>query len=62
MTHKKFFVAMLLALIAVPAMLLAGPNPGDPAPAFSLPDTAGISHALSSYRGHVVHLQFWDSG
>ena len=62
MTNKKFFAAMLLVLIAVPTMLLAGPAVGDPAPNFSLPDTAGISHALSSYRGHVVHLQFWDSG
>jgi hypothetical protein len=60
--NKKLLAMMLLVLLAIPATLVAGPNPGDPAPNFSLPDTAGISHALLSYRGHVVHLQFWDSG
>jgi hypothetical protein len=61
LTNKKFLAAVLLALVAVPAILLAGPNPGDLAPDFTIPDTAGVNHSLSDYRGKVVQLFFWQS-
>jgi peroxiredoxin len=50
-----------LALLALPALLMAWPQPGTPAPNFNLPDTAGTYHALTSYRGKVVQLFFWQS-
>jgi hypothetical protein len=55
-------VIALAALAFAPAILMAGPNPGDPAPNFYLPDTANVYHYLSDYRGSVVHLFFWYSG
>ena len=58
---KKLFLAAASLLLLVPALVMAGPAPGSPAPDFTLPDTAGINHTLSSYRGHVVQLFFWQS-
>ncbi|MEO0109024.1 MAG: redoxin domain-containing protein [candidate division WOR-3 bacterium] len=51
----KLFVLPVLT----PVLFLAGPNPGDPAPDFYIPDTAGDYHYLSSYRGQVIQLVFW---
>ena len=36
-------------------------NPGNMAPAFSLPDTSGNSISLENYKGKVVLLDFWAS-
>jgi len=58
---RKMVIA-LAVLAFVPALLIAGPNPGDPAPNFTLPDSAGVNHQLTSYRGKVVLLNFWQSG
>jgi peroxiredoxin len=54
---------LLLALVvlAVPAILMAAPGVGDPAPNFTLPDTAGVDHQLTDYAGKVVQLFFWQS-
>jgi peroxiredoxin len=54
---------LLLALVvlAVPAILMAAPGVGDPAPDFTLPDTAGVNHSLTDYTGKVVQLFFWQS-
>ncbi len=54
---------LLLALVvlAVPAILMAAPGVGDPAPNFTLPDTAGVNHQLTDYAGKVVQLFFWQS-
>jgi peroxiredoxin len=54
---------LLLALVvlAVPAILMAAPGVGDPAPNFTLPDTAGVNHQLTDYAGKVVSLFFWQS-
>jgi peroxiredoxin len=41
---------------------VATPDVGDKAPNFSLPDTAGVNHKLTEFRGKVVVLNFWQSG
>ncbi len=53
---------LLALLLLAPVLLLAGPNPGDPAPDFYIPDTAGNYHYLSSYQGRTIQLFFWYSG
>jgi hypothetical protein len=52
----------LVALAAIPAMLMAGPGPGDFAPSVTLPDTANVNHVVpGDYAGHVLQLFFWQS-
>lgn len=34
-------------------------GPGDPAPAFKLPDITGAEHSLEQHKGEVVLLHFW---
>lgn len=51
----------LLALALVPMLAMASPVPGQAAPDFTLPDTAGVTHHLSDYSGQVVQLFFWQS-
>jgi hypothetical protein len=57
---RKILLA-LVVLAAVPAMMMAYPAVGDPAPNFTLPDTAGVNHSLTDYAGKVVQLFFWQS-
>jgi thiol-disulfide isomerase/thioredoxin len=33
--------------------------PGKPAPDFELPDSGGILHRLSDYKGNIVYVDFW---
>jgi peroxiredoxin len=41
---------------------MAWPQPGDPAPVFTLPDTANVMHTFpADYAGHVVQLFFWET-
>ena len=49
----------LLALLALAPSAFAVLNVGDPAPDFNIPDTAGMNHHLTEWRGKVVLLQFW---
>jgi len=58
--RKTLFTFVVLA--AIPAMVMAWPQPGDPAPDFTLPDSAGTSHQLTDYAGKVVMLNFWYAG
>ena len=51
----------LVVLAAVPATVMAWPQPGTLAPNFTLPDTAGVNHSLYDYQGKVVFLFFWMS-
>jgi len=57
---RKLLLAMV-ALAAVPAMMMASPGVGEPAPNFTLPDTANVNHSLTDYAGSVVQLFFWES-
>ena len=57
--RKTLFALAVLA--AIPAMVMAWPQPGEEAPNFSLPDTAGVYQQLSVYTGKVVLLFFWQS-
>jgi peroxiredoxin len=53
----------LLTLLALgAATAVAGPGIGEPAPHFSIPDTAWVSRQLAEFRGQVVLLNFWTSG
>jgi hypothetical protein len=58
---KKLLLATVGVLLLAPAMLVAGPQVGSPAPNFTLPDTAYVNHSLLGYRGKVVQLFFWQS-
>ncbi len=63
MLRYKTVLPMLLGLLALlPVVATATLQVGDPAPDFTLPDTAYVNHALSEYRGKVVLLNFWQSG
>jgi hypothetical protein len=58
---RKTLLALVI-LAAVPAMTMAWPHPGEPAPSIALPDTADVVHTVpSEYAGHVLHLLFWQS-
>lgn len=57
---RKLLLA-LVVLAAIPAMVMAWPQPGTLAPNFTLPDTANVNHSLYDYQGKVVQLFFWQS-
>ena len=58
---RKILLAMVV-LAAIPAMIMAYPLPGDPAPSITLPDTAYVMHTIpGDYAGHVIQLFFWQS-
>ncbi len=52
---KRFFLALTLA-VTLPAF--AAPTPGQPAPDFTLTDTAGKSVKLSDLKGKTVVLEW----
>jgi hypothetical protein len=59
---RKLLLAMVV-LAAVPAILMAYPPNGSPAPSFTIPDTADVMHTLpGDYAGHVLHFFFWQHG
>lgn len=53
--------ALLLLLAALP-LASAGPEVGQPAPDFTLPDTKGETHSLEDYRGEWVVLEWLNYG
>jgi hypothetical protein len=58
---RKILLAVVI-LATVPAMTMAWPQPGDPAPSVTLPDTANVPHVVpGDYVHHVLHLIFWQS-
>ena len=48
----------LAVLVALPAWAAAAAVVGQPAPAFSLPDTGGVRHSLADFRGRTVVLEW----
>ncbi len=54
------YVCVFLLLFAV--VLMAGPNIGDPAPNFTLPDTAYVYHTLTDYMYNVVLVNHGQTG
>ncbi len=54
--------AFILLVAAVPMASSQGPEIGQPAPDFTLPDTRGESHTLSAYQGQWVVLEWLNYG
>ena len=60
-TNVRRLVVLFGLLTLLPATALAVLQVGQEAPNFTLPDTAGVNHQLSEFRGRVVLLNFWAS-
>ena len=52
-------LALLAALALAPSAAFAVLQVGDAAPDFTLPDSAGVNHSLSDFRGQVVAILGW---
>jgi peroxiredoxin len=59
--HVRTTLAVAAALAAMPLAALALPQPGKPAPAFSLPSPAGKPVSLAGLRGKTVYVNFFAS-
>ncbi|MCB2007478.1 MAG: thioredoxin family protein [Burkholderiaceae bacterium] len=62
MLRRTLLSSAALAGLGVSTTVLAAPAVGQKAPAFSLPDTAGKTVALSSFRGRHVVLEWVNPG
>lgn len=51
----------IVGIFFVITSIFLGPEPGEPAPNFTLPDTSYTNHSLSDFKGKVVLLNFWVS-
>jgi len=61
---EKVLMGLMAICFLVASASIAGPGVGDPAPNFTLPDSANRNRSLSDYTpGHnkVVMLNFWAS-
>ena len=59
--RKLLLVAAVLA--AMPAMVMAWPQPGEMAPQTLLTDTSALPRVIPvEYQGHVLQFFFWSSG
>jgi hypothetical protein len=52
---------LAVALALLPAAAFASLRVGDVAPDFALPDSAGVVHHLSDFRGKVVQILGWQN-
>lgn len=59
---KTFRNLAIIASLAVASTLCAAVNPGDEAPAFSLPDANGQTRSLSDFEGQYVVLEWVNHG
>jgi len=55
-------LALVAVLALAPSAAFAVLQVGDPAPDFTLPDSAGVMHSLSEFRGQVVAILGWQNG
>ena len=56
---KSLLVSILsIALLALSAPVLAAPQVGQPAPDFTVVDTAGVEHSLTDFAGKKVVLEW----
>lgn len=51
-----------IAVLSIGVVTTNGPQIGEPAPAFALPDTHGRTHDLEQYRGQWVVLEWLNYG
>jgi hypothetical protein len=58
---RRYLLCLVGLLALLPAIALAGPQVGQVAPNFTLPDTAYVNRQLSDFRGQVVFIMFWAS-
>ncbi len=62
MTRKEKVLMGLMAICFLAASAsFAGPGIGQPAPGFTLPDSAGVNRSLSDHAGKVRMVNFWAS-
>ncbi len=57
--RKCLTSAVLLAVLAVPAVSMAVPQKGKPAPPIQVVTTSGQRLSLANYRGHVLLIEFF---
>lgn len=57
----KLLMCVCICILLFAALLMAGPNIGDPCPDFSEYDTTYTYHSLSQYQGNVVFLNLGES-
>jgi hypothetical protein len=50
----RYLLLVIVFTLLLAVLLIAGPNIGDPAPNFTLPDTTYTYHSLSDYQYNVV--------
>ncbi|HEX2209881.1 MAG TPA: redoxin domain-containing protein, partial [Longimicrobium sp.] len=61
-TPFAMVAVLALGLGTVAAGVRPAPEIGQPAPAFTLPDTRGAQHSLAQYRGKWVVLEWVNYG
>lgn len=59
---RLFCLAAMVAAVSLTAHAAERPEVGKPAPAFTLTDTHGTAHSLSSFKGKVVVLEWVNHG
>jgi peroxiredoxin Q/BCP len=53
------FAGAALAAVAMAQAPAAGPQPGDAAPAFSLPGSDGATYAMADFKGKKAVVLAW---
>ena len=59
MIATVILTGLSMAAVAMAQAPAAGPQPGDAAPAFSLPGSDGATHTLADFRGKRAVVLAW---